>query len=110
MSIASDAQDDALHNYYQNPKTGDFAGLSTPITPVSNTPFQPSTKRAVNLYINVFTVAALTIAIGPTSACAIPVQASEASAIGVTTLDIPAGWYVNLTGTMTDLSVLAVGK
>jgi hypothetical protein len=110
MSIASDAQDDALHNFYQNPKTGDFAGLSTPITPVSNTPFQPSTKRGVNLYLNVSTVAPLTIAIGPTLACAITVQTSESSAIGLTTLDIPAGWYVNLVGTMADISVIAVGK
>jgi hypothetical protein len=110
MSIASDAQDDALHNYYQNYKNGDFVGVSTPITPVTNTPFQPSTKRAANLYLNVFTVAPLTISIGPTSACTIPVQASESSAIGITTLDIPAGWWVNLTGTMADLSVIAVGK
>lgn len=110
MSIASDAQDDALHNYYQNPKTLDQSGLGVVQSPVSGTAFQVSTKRRTTLYINVQTAAALTIALGPTAAAANVISASEVTGLGVVTLNVPAAWYVKLTGTMADLVVTAISE
>ena len=77
-------------------------------SPTTATPFQVSTARNADLYITINTAAALAIAIGPTSACAVPVVASETAALGLCSVFVPAGWYVNLTGTMADLTVTAV--
>lgn len=109
-TLADQARTDALLSYYQNPDVNDRTGSSLVITPVTNTPFQCSTNRESTLYINVVTAAALTIAIGPTSACTIVLQASESAAIGLITVNVPMGWWVNLTGTMADLTVTKIKK
>lgn len=75
---------------------------------VSGTAKQVDTRKDNFLYINVTTAAALAIAIGPTSAAATVLNASESDALGLITLFVPAGWYVKLTGTMANLAVTAV--
>jgi hypothetical protein len=84
------------------------AGANVVESPSTGTAFQVSTARAATLYINVRTAAALTTAIGPDSSAAIVLDASQSDAIGMTTLHVPAGWYVKLTGTMANLAITAV--
>lgn len=88
--------------------SGDVVGTAVVQAPVTATAFQVSTKRASDLYITINTAAALAIAIGPTSACAIALAASASYALGTTTILVPAGWYVKLTGTMANLTVTSV--
>jgi hypothetical protein len=69
---------------------------------------QVNTTQDVMLYITVNTVAALAVAIGPTSGTATTIVASENVALGVITLRIPKGWWVKITGTIADLTITAV--
>jgi hypothetical protein len=106
------AKDDAAGTTTQHATyltgSGDVSGSAAVQTPTTATAFQISTKRTSILYITVNTAAALAIAIGPTAACAIAVAASASYALGTTTLRIPAGWFVKLTGTMANLTVTSV--
>lgn len=111
MSDITDAQTIATYNAEGQalpaaiaPKTGDAAVQ----TVVSGTAFQISSRRSADLYINITTAAALKVEIGPTSAAAIQLSTSQSSALGLMSLHIPAGWYVKLTGTVTDYVVTAV--
>lgn len=108
MSAITDAQTLAIDNAQGEVITAGESGTAITITPVTATPFQINTAHAADLYITVVTSAALAIAMGPTAAVAVAVSPSELEAIGVTYLRVPAGWYVMLTGTMADLSVIAV--
>lgn len=84
-------------------------GTSIVITPTTATPFQVSANRSADLYINIRTAASLEVQMGPTSAgTAVTIDSGESETLGVTTLHVPAGWYVNLTGTMADVVVTAV--
>lgn len=84
------------------------SGVSIVETPTTATAFQVSAARAANLYINVRTSAALTIAIGPDNTAAIVLSASQSDALGTHNIYVPAGWYVKLTGTMANLAITAV--
>jgi hypothetical protein len=84
-------------------------GTSLTETIVSGTPFQPSASHATVLYIEVTTAAALSVQMGPSSSgTGVTVSTSESAALGVTTVEVPAGWYVDLTGTVADFIVTAV--
>lgn len=84
--------------------------FGTPIveTIVSGTALQISASRGSHVYLDVNTSAALAIAIGPTSATAITINASQSDAIGFETIYLPAGWYIKLTGTVADFVATAV--
>ena len=85
-------------------------GTATVTTPVfvTNVAQQLSATRNVNLYINVVTAAALTIAYGPTSAAATVLNASAVDGIGLINVSVPVGWYVKITGTIANLAITAV--
>lgn len=113
MATIDDAQ--TLATYNANASAGAPASVLAPSgeaiteTVVSATPFQISVKRAAFLYINVTTSAALTVSMGPEAAgTSIAVGAAQSEALGVTTLHVPAGWYVKLTGTVADFVLTAV--
>lgn len=84
------------------------AGASIVQVPTTATAFQISASRAAVLYVNVRTAAALATAIGPDNTTAITLDASQSDAIGMTTIFVPAGWYVKLTGTIANLAITAV--
>lgn len=89
--------------------TAEAYGTPEVVTAVSGTPFQISTKRSAHLYIAIAVAAALTISMGPEAAgTSVPVAASAVEAIGTTTLYVPAGWYVKITGTVADFVLNAV--
>ena len=108
MSIESQAQLDAINNANADTNYLQPAGTAITETVTTATAFQVSTTRSAMLYINITTAAALAIAMGSTSSTSITVAASESETLGVTTLKVPAGWYVKLTGTMADIVVVAV--
>jgi hypothetical protein len=76
---------------------------STP-TFVSGTAQQLNATKNGVLYMDITTAASLTIAIGPTSSATTVLQTSIVSALGLTHVHVPAGWYVKLTGTMADIT------
>lgn len=69
---------------------------------------QLSTVQDVILYVTVKTSAALSVAIGPTSATAYTVMPSASYALGLCSLRVPKGWWVNITGTIADLAIAQV--
>jgi len=87
-----------------------LAGQQLPSSPtfVSGTAQQLSTVQDVMLYIDVKTAASLSIALGPDSSTSTTLQSSVTEALGLTSVRVPAGWYVKLTGTMSDLAVVTV--
>lgn len=111
MSNLTDAQNEAINNALGDSnflKVGASGSIALQ-APVTATPFQVSPTRACDVYINVTTAAALAIAIGKTSSANdVTIAASESEALGVTTVHLPAGWYIDLTGTMADVTVNAV--
>lgn len=108
------AKDDAALTGSQTNNTaylaasGDPAGTTGTLTVVSATAKQVSTKRNAMVYVNITTAAALAIVIGPTSTPAIPVSISQSSALGVVSFELPAGWYLKCTGTVTNYVVTYV--
>ena len=102
------AKDDALgtgagtNNATYLAASGDVSGATGTFVVVSGTAKQVSTKRAATLYCNITTAAALAIGLGSTSAASIPVSISQSSALGVVTVEVPAGWYVKFTGTISN--------
>lgn len=115
MSNITDAQ--TLATYNANASAGAPAsvlaasGEAITETVVSATPFQISTARAATLYINITTAASMTLSMGPEAAgTSIALNASESDALGLCTVDVPAGWYVKFTGTVADAVFTAVLK
>jgi hypothetical protein len=88
----------------------DTSGTATASSPsfVSGTAQQLSTSQDVTLYIAVQTSAALAVAIGPTSTPANTIMPSRSYALGMATVHVPKGWYVEITGTIADLTITAV--
>lgn len=84
-------------------------GTAVTLTPTTATAFQVSANRSADVYIEITTAAALGITMGPTSAgTGVTIASSESETLGVTTVHVPAGWYMVLTGTMADQTVTAV--
>ena len=85
-------------------------GVPAIITPAftSTVAQQLSASDAVFLFIDVTTAAALTIAIGATSAASTVLQNNIVGALGAVLVPVPAGWYVKLTGTMADLNITGI--
>ena len=85
-------------------------GVPAIITPAftSTVAQQLSASDAVFLFIDVTTAAALTIAIGATSAASTVLQNNIVGALGAILVPVPAGWYVKLTGTMADLNITGI--
>ncbi len=114
MSVLTDAQDLSATNAHvdgaavvagSNAQGSHTAAVVTFSTGVAR---QVSATNDAYLYINITTAAALTVAIGPTSAVATTLSVSQSSALGMTTLFVPAGWYVKLTGTMANQTCTSV--
>jgi hypothetical protein len=105
------SQDDAAVNAHTDAaavtagSTGPGSHATAAPTFVSGTAKQVDTRKDAFLYIAITTAAALTVAIGPTSATAQAITPSQSSALGVITLFVPAGWYVKLTGTIANLAI-----
>lgn len=108
-----DAQNEATYNA-ENNNAGymtlyGFATGAAPVqTVVSGTAFQVSATRAANLYVAIATSAAITLKMGPLLGTEIVVAVSASEAIGLSTLHVPAGWMVQITGTVADFVVTAV--
>ena len=85
-------------------------GVPAIITPAftSTVAQQLSASDVVFLFIDVTTAAALTIAIGATSAASTVLQNNIVGALGAVLVPVPAGWYVKLTGTMADLNITGI--
>lgn len=110
-------QDDAAVNAHADAAaigtTGSVTGGSRAAaveTFVSGTGKQVGGGRPADLYISINTAAALAIAMGPTSAAATTIMASQSAALGVVHLEVPGGWYVKLTGTMGNLTCTSILK
>jgi hypothetical protein len=84
------------------------AGTSIVETPTTAVGFQVHATRSAMLYVNIRTAAALATAISPDNVTYYPLDASQSDAIGMTTIHVPAGWYVKLTGTMANLAITAI--
>lgn len=109
MSNITDAQQQALQGGVLTANQQQASGYAVTETVVSGTPFQVSTLRDADLYINITTAASLTITMGPESAgTSIALNAAEIDALGLIHLNVPKGWYVVLTGTVADFAVTAV--
>lgn len=115
MSNITDAQATAATNGDVDKAAVGAGGTTAPgshtavvQTFVSGTGKQIDAARGAHLYINITTAAALAIAIGPTSAAATVLNASESDALGLITLHVPGGWYVKLTGTIADVTCTSV--
>lgn len=115
MSVLTDAQATAATNGDADKLVLGAGGTTAPgshtvatQTFVSGTAKQVDAAKSAYLYINITTAAALAIAIGPTSAAANVLNASESDALGMITLFVPGGWYVKLTGTMADVTCTSV--
>jgi hypothetical protein len=111
MSVIDDAQLTAI--YYGKgvalpAANQQAAGTAVVEVPTSGTGFQVSTTRAAMLYVNVRTAAALATAISADGSTYVALDASQSDAIGMTTLHVPAGWYVKLTGTIANLAITAI--
>jgi hypothetical protein len=110
MANPFSSQDDAAVNAHADANavtagsTGAGSHATGTVTFVSGTAQQVDKRKDAFLYITVTTAAALTVAIGPTSAAAQAVTPSQSSGLGVITLFVPAGWYVKLTGTMANVT------
>lgn len=104
----SQGQNDAINNANGVTIVSGTSGSSSVKTVVSGTAFQLSATRSGHLYLNITTSASLTISMGPTSSAADAIGVAQSEALGVTTLYVPAGWYVVLTGTVADFVATAV--
>lgn len=109
-----DAQNEAAYNAQGKNSVylaaaGDIAGTAAVQTVVSGTPFQISAKRRATMYVDINTSASFTMSMGPEPAgTSVAVAAASADAIGVTTLAVPVGWYVKITGTVADFVITSV--
>lgn len=117
MSAITDAQALAATNGDADKAALGAGGVTAPgshaakvVTFVSGTAQQLDPVKTMFLYINVTTAAALAVAMGPTSATATAINASESDALGMITLEVPGGWYVKLTGTMADVTCTAIAQ
>lgn len=115
MTAITDAQ--TLATYNANATAGAPASVLTPAdaaiveTVVSGTPFQISTQRAADFYINITTAASITISMGPEAAgTSVALNAAQSDALGLLHLNVPKGWYVKITGTVADFVLTAVLK
>lgn len=108
------ADGQTLSIYNANASGGVPASVAQPFgtplveTIVSGTAFQISASRGSHLYLDIQTSAAIAIAMGPTNAAAIALNASQADALGFETIYVPAGWWVKITGTVADFVATAV--
>jgi hypothetical protein len=111
MSQIDDAQTTAI--YYGKGQAlpasvQNATGAAIVEAPTSGVAFQVSATRGAHLYVNVRTAAALATALGPDNTTSVALDASQSDAIGMTTIWVPAGWWVKLTGTMANLAITAV--
>lgn len=111
MSNIDDAQTTAI--YYGKGQAlpasvQNAAGAAIVEVPTSGTGFQVSPNRAATLYVNVRTAAALATALSPDNSTYYTLDASQSDALGMTTIHVPAGWYVKLTGTIANLAITAI--
>lgn len=113
MTIIDDAQTTAIYNGKGVALPASIAlaaGTALTISPTTAVGFQISTARAATLYVNVRTAAALATALSADGSSYTTIDASQSDALGITTLEVPAGWFVKLTGTMANLVCTAILK
>jgi hypothetical protein len=112
MSIYTDAQTLATYNSQGVAVPTSITqpdGYNTILSITSGVPFQISANRLANLYVNVVTSAPLTVTMGPTPlGTRVQLTGSQSTAVGLFNLNVPAGWYVVITGTVANLVLNAV--
>ncbi len=89
----------------------DTSGGATASSPafVSGTALQLNTTSDTMLYVTTNTANSLAIAMGPTSAVATTLVATLTSPVGAGySYRVPKGWYVKITGTIADFTIVAV--
>lgn len=77
-------------------------------TVVSGTAFQVSTVQPANLYLDIATAAALTIAVSQDGTNFTTLLNNKVAAIGLITVRVPAGFWVKITGTVANFVATAV--
>jgi hypothetical protein len=90
---------------------GSATGAAAAVTAPSfstGTALQVNATQDVMLYIAVDTAVSLAIAFGPTSGASYTLVAAESVALSVISFRVPSGWYVKITGTISDLNINAV--
>src|SRR5487761_1784757 len=103
MSNITDAQNQALQGGLLTSAQQAASNYSVVETVVSGTPFQVSTVRDADLYINITTAASFTASMGPEAAgTSIALNTAESDTLGLIYLRVPKGFYVKLTGTVAD--------
>lgn len=83
-------------------------GDLTAFVVVSGTAKQVSASKNATLFINITTAASFKIEMGATSSVATTVNTAQSNALGLVTLRVPRGWYVKITGTITNYAITAL--
>lgn len=115
MSAITDAQNLSIENALGRTtqylaSVNDVTGTGIVETLVSATAFQVSPTRSADMYVTIVTAAALAVQISPDNVTFITLMASETAGLGMFHINLPAGWYIKLTGTMANLAVTAILK
>lgn len=120
MAATDDGQAAAIPNGIADAKAVGAGGVTAvPVPPatvaVTETFVSGTAKLLTNgaaiahyLYINITTAATFKLEMGPTSAAAVTVNASQSDALGLVSVRVPAGWYVKVTGTVADFVCLSL--
>jgi hypothetical protein len=98
---------DGVGSFDGGTNTAASAAITTP-TFMSATAQQISTTKDAIVYIDVKTAASLTLAIGANSSATTVLQSAVVSGLGLSSIRVPAGWYLKITGTIADLTITAI--
>lgn len=98
---------DGIASFDGGTNTAAGAVITTP-TFVSTTAQQISTTKDAMVYIDVKTAASLTLAIGAASTATTLLQSAVVSGLGLSSIRVPAGWFLKITGTISDLVITAI--
>lgn len=98
---------DGVASFDGGTNTAAGAVITTP-TFVSGTAQQISTTKDAMVYIDVKTAASLTLALGAASTATTVLQSAVVSGLGLSSIRLPAGWFLKITGTIADLTITAI--
>lgn len=104
-NAAADAGRGTAGSMADTPTISDTSGATmSAVTFVSATAKQVNTTQDTMLYINITTSATFALALGPDNTTANALVASGSAAVGLLTVRVPQGWYVKVTGTVSDFT------
>lgn len=98
---------DGIASFDGGTNTGSGASITSPSF-VTGTALQVNATKDSTLYIDVTVAGAYSIAIGSTSSTTTTLQSSVLNGLGLTSIRVPAAWYIKITGTIANLSITAI--